>query len=92
MSKFTRGPWQLDKRIGCVFDSDGHPILSGGEYCGDDEAFANAQLIASSPEMYEALKFAVNALYGADAHLADDGTETQDYLKMKAAIAKAEGK
>ena len=55
MSKHTPGPWTQDGRHVEAFD--GKEITMGCEVYGpEDEAAANARLIAACPEMYELLQ------------------------------------
>jgi len=67
MSKFTKGPWKIVEHswsdTGIYSEHDRIALLSIGDEIdeGDQERFeeiqrANANLIASAPEMYEALE------------------------------------
>lgn len=93
---FTKGPWRLDYAdLGLVLGADGVAIQTAGSNCLNDfggEAHANARLIASAPELYEALKALVTEttrcdnpeLYGVSS---DDDT----MVAARAALAKADG-
>ena len=54
MSEFTKGPWKVGRRIN-VFTA-GNIGWAICECSGNADATANAHLIASAPDMYEALK------------------------------------
>ena len=54
---FTRGPWKL-KRSGTITDADGDLVATTGYRVavGSVEDAANAQLIATAPELLDALE------------------------------------
>ena len=58
MTKFTKGPWKVEE-CGCCIDT-GASCRYMSDYCGQnfpqEELEANANLIASAPEMYAALE------------------------------------
>jgi len=112
----TPGPWALmDKGDYSDFNGNSRVILSediGGEnpfriavvHVSDDEAEANARLIASAPEMYEGLCALADYEWqeiepnGADIpeHLQDyihelEQFATQAQIAARATIAKAKG-
>ena len=71
---FTKGPWQQDK-YGSVQDASGESIqfrgvstLCSGSENRIAEAEANTRLIASAPELLDALE---KAMAFIDCHLAD---------------------
>lgn len=68
-NNYTPGPWIREGRfiyalgeMGEGFNRDGSPLLTNrfsthvNSYGNEDEADANARLIAAAPEMYEALR------------------------------------
>jgi len=64
-TKFTKGPWSVGRSVKTmVFADDGLDLVAdctAGEFARDVE-IANAALIASAPELYEALE-QIAALY-----------------------------
>jgi hypothetical protein len=93
MSKPTPGPWKVIHKYEDSWTSDGfivegvlgtHIVPDGEQKLGDE--LADYQLMASAPQMLEALQEIVNA---AD----DKGWEQLDasFAKARAAIAKATG-
>lgn len=91
-TKHTRGPWHWsnhyrdsrDDITWSLVDSTGYGILSCDGVCNSPQGFGdheNAALIAAAPDMYEALKIALDET---------DGTPAYDFVL--AAIAKAEGR
>ena len=64
-STHTAGPWKIETmghtlritKSEIEYDNDDIVVL--GVDCGDEEAKANARLIASAPDMLEALKYIV---------------------------------
>ena len=91
MNKFTQGPWEvsaLDNSIvagNCrIFDTpDDYDEATGKWRELTQEEKANLQLVASAPDMYEALKHYLE--------LDKDGIFTETYALASKAIAKAEG-
>lgn len=87
-NQHTPGPWKWDESRDEIFDHDGAQIAAIQHYRVADEAIsANARLIASAPELLEALKRFASAM------------EQRSYPELQgvasdafAAIAKAEGK
>lgn len=100
-AKFTKGPWNLPDvgtARGSVLVSRGGPhsdwkgmvcSVDAGNYAASaEEGLANAHLIAAAPEMYEAIREAVE-----DAEKAvNPSARIFGYEKFKAALAKAEGR
>lgn len=96
MSKHTLGPWEWSNQYKSsdnsdtwsLIGADGYGILSCDGEANSPQSCnkADAQLIAAAPELLEALKLADAALEGANMNM--------DVVKrkVKAAIAKAEGK
>lgn len=99
MSNFTAGPWnrpaKMSTRDGlyigdstgnwdiCTIDFDHSPCMDASE------AIANAQLIASAPELFEQLR-----VMTALCRLKCDGTDPAfiaEILKSEAVISKARG-
>lgn len=90
MSKFTRGPWARSKYGFNVLTSDSELSVCELKDMGDlDLQLANANLIAAAPEMYEALKSAIDLM----EMLLEDGTllYAQAFSICKEALAKADG-
>lgn len=101
MANFTKGPWIAGEdvcgesvRVGssCYMD---WAVAKVFNYAGPDEngnkveAISNAKLIAAAPDMYEAGKALADLDYGVNGwtHACDMAA-----MKMRAALAKAEGK
>lgn len=96
-TRYTPGPWSLEKSFYHDYfnlvskDRDSYigsvnfPEYEKSSEIRLDEAQANARLIATCPEMYEALKTALLALESGH-----DGPNIK--AKLRAAIAKAEGR
>lgn len=89
---FTKGPWhiaELTKQYG-VYDASGTAVAKVGGAFGVamERRLADARLIASAPELYEALRLMIADFGDYPAHerpcLAFD--------LARAALAKAEGK
>jgi|SRR5208282_3854823 len=98
MAKFTPGPWNLVNKFAEDGDAYGdaeihaplrYPIVLL-EIC-DEEARANAHLIAAAPEMYEALKACAVELRDIEVMQELGGCKSERHL-AEAAIAKAEGR
>lgn len=89
MSKFTKGPWKIDK-YGAIVDSTGNTVRVKASIalplgCGSAEAKANAHLIAAAPKLYHTVEMLTDALES----LAGECPEVE---KGRATLAKAEGK
>lgn len=82
-SKHTPGPWKHDDTWGLIVATDGSEIAAchAGRTGSATETKANACLIASAPELLEALK---GVLAVADRR-------TKEFDAARAAIAKAQG-
>lgn len=107
MSKHTPGPWKLERdelhygSLSTVVAGEkskkfpGYQMIVGvGGFAGVDEQEANARLIASAPELLEALRDMFELAEGAMRSANRDGAEydVEDCLKeARHAIAKAEG-
>lgn len=106
-TKHTPGPWSVEDPMGPellqIVANANAPVYEwrwiaqvGTEEPEDrfdvppDEARANARLIAAAPEMYEALK-AQDALMKSAGTISDAAIR-EATAKMRAAIAKAEGR
>lgn len=86
MSKFTPGPWLLDKYGSLISSSNQTVAFFGVRLNGRDEAIANTQLISAAPDMLEALQYQKRMQNG------DSSCELQEFLHIRdAAIAKALG-
>ena len=101
MSKHTPGPWSLD-RTKIISSSKGKVadvVILGYQNIGyrDEETCANARLIATAPEMLEALVSFVEAetewlgLNDPEAGIVFDDPLSDAYEKARAVIAKAKG-
>lgn len=97
---YTKGEWKLGETLRDHNDDIfwHTSVVRGGirvarsTGIGEDEAFANAQLISAAPDLYEALKEARKEL---KAWVKDHGEciATNDVINsINKAIAKAEGK
>lgn len=97
-NQHTKGPWE----VGGVFEG-GVRIWAahGGPYIGlarksanpaisQQEAMANARLLAAAPELLEALKLLVRR--AQEAGIGDDFWPQDAFEAAKEAIAKAEGR
>ena len=94
MSKHTTGPWEAGINPKWILGgSNFHVVRPKEEFphglwvadCGrpgDDEAEANARLIAAAPDLLRALKDMVDFF---------DGYQGMKFIHCKEAIAKAEG-
>ena len=101
MSKHTPGPWFAQAGYLTIYNlSDGNV----GTTCaiakvlrdqpGDDQAEANARLIAAAPELYDAAENALDTLLSCC--VAGDGVDDRDAIleaqqMLRAAIRKAMG-
>lgn len=97
-TKYTPGPWVIDRDISSdqplsIFPDDGGSRIAVVEHYLNPKTKkmlsgceANARLIASAPEMYQALKRINDSGIWADPSLIGI------HNAIKAAIAKAEGK
>ncbi|MBA7498639.1 hypothetical protein ES704_01376 [subsurface metagenome] len=87
---YTKGEWEV-KRLPIT---GGVAIYAGNDLIAGGLEEANAQLIASAPDLYEALRKCAEAInmllikYG-NGVLSEESTV---YKKAKKALAKAEGK
>ena len=103
MTKHTPGPWEVNTPNGLLIVADGVTLarmaysiggFSQGSISnspGISEAEANARLIASSPELLEALAVLIDHAKEAYPHF-EDTRGKADIRKAEAAIAKAEGR
>ena len=102
MSKYTKGPWEVDYTkqavragIGVNVAFCGESVVAGRagvQSVGTMEARANARLIAAAPALLEALELAETSLvdYQHDAPFGEFDAKTLD--AVRAAIAQALGK
>lgn len=90
MSDYTPGPWVWTGVEGCnhLFGKDSELIMFevGGLFCKGD-----ARLIAAAPEMFEALKNALDFIQCADVPEEQVFDLQESTRIVRAAIAKAEG-
>lgn len=89
----TPGPWQFDGQV--ILDEDGShvasPIGCDTVDC-DDEAIANARLIAAAPDLLAACEAFLGEIDEIDACGQRHGIGAEIIAAVEAAIAKARGK
>lgn len=97
MSEFTKGPWKVrdvrDYGVDTIIGADKNFVAETGSWRPEHkkEQHANAHLIASAPDMYEAIKKAYKKLDDSGAwDMYEDVADVMGDLKK--ALAKAEGK
>ena len=83
-------PCFVASTIRIVVDEADHVIADVRQLDNQDEALANARLIAAAPELLEACQWALNTL--RDAVACPDGCPEELEAALTAAIAKAEGR
>lgn len=83
--KFTPGPWNADGVYVCD-KNDAEVAL-----CDGDNWEPNSYLIAAAPELYEALKDMHRTQLNNNRHDPDDYENTEQFLRVTAALAKARG-
>ncbi len=94
-TKFTPGPWQVSgnavKAIAQVAycGASGSWSNKGTQVIGDDEAKANAILIAAAPDLYAALKMMTDRFLDANGSYGEYENETID--AANSALEKARG-
>jgi len=100
-TKWTPGPWEFAEWntgrsfYDCwgLFGNDGQPLGVNVDSCGYintlEECKANATLVATAPELYDALDEAVIAL--EMVHSMHKMTETKLLKHLKAVLSKARG-
>lgn len=92
MSKYTPGPWMTNGR---AIEQDKEKWASVVAYVEDEQNYAwraNAQLISATPDLLEALREGFE-LFDDQIHgRAPRRDQLKVAQKMRAAIAKAEGK
>ena len=84
--KWTKGPWKF-KPHGSRFriiEAEQETSIAIGQNQGDVESEANARLIASAPDLYEALESLLDPSTDMLAHAGN-------VRKARAALAKAKG-
>ena len=101
MSKHTKGPWHRRARMIVGNETTksegitGRVVCSVGEYWADDEeAKANARLIAAAPELLEAAKNSLQQLkmfQHAACYVGSLETSNEIVEKLKELITKAGG-
>lgn len=97
-SKHTPGPWRVfmtpdGNRVAGIGEAGGEGVADAGFGLWRDgpEAEANARLIAAAPETHEEAAWIVERFFRLGAITLDDGETKQRMLRLRAAIAKAEG-
>jgi hypothetical protein len=95
--EYTKGEWRVVAdplgKFTDIFGEIGMPITTithSGMNIGQD--IANAHLIAAAPDMYEALKMALDALRALLYEHPDDDIGSAQKEVIEKALAKAEGK
>lgn len=76
--------WEIEKQPTPEYDNAPFDIVCEGDCIAMHVSAEHAKLIAAAPEMYEALKVAIDEMNGM-------GCRLEACLKVEAAIAKAEG-
>lgn len=87
----TPGPWSIDKEERWVIhepEGKSGTLVVPEIYLDDDEAIANARLIAAAPDLLEALESAQMAIMG---YTHQNAVTLAALFKANAAIAKAKG-
>ncbi|QEH97325.1 hypothetical protein [Gluconobacter thailandicus] len=88
-AKFTKGPWRPEfKNIGYVQAENGAVIAKCQRLTSLCNLQANAHLIATAPELYEALNACLDLILSQEMQ---DGFESQQGHMARAALAKARG-
>ena len=96
MGKYTPGPWRVDKNVTetnyllCCDISDRNRGYVASLAVTNEDALSNAQLISAAPDLFEALKKAIDALERADGSFGVPGLRGI-INEADAAIRKAEG-
>ena len=93
--EYTKGEWQIAgrnadgysiKQVGCSCKIA--QVIKDPLYVNQDTALANAQLIAASPELYEACKLALDYIVEYDTQ---NKVISGLSFQLNKALAKAEG-
>jgi hypothetical protein len=96
MNKPTQGPWYYMRGTRCVFGATHRAIctLHGPRKAESDERDANARLIASAPDLLEALRMLVACVKLEDCGdgYAEAVISSDEVRQARATIAKADGK
>lgn len=88
-TRHTPGPWVVDEGLhGSIGVWAGDRLIAGMEYRGEQPR-KDATLIASAPELLEALRSLLETMVGAEVR--DDRLSVVE-LAARRAIAKAEGR
>ncbi len=85
MNEYTKGEWKANKNWMGTYT-----IHTDDAHIADVDRHFNAQLIASAPDLYEALKYAYEWRWKQTMECGDIYDEVG--LKLISALAKAEGK
>jgi hypothetical protein len=95
---WTPGPWAVSAKDGhevvaAYRPKFGLPVASAKTYVREyqRQSLANAHLIAASPDLYEALKWALAEIDGLTRYDAM-GQRERSLARARAALAKAEGR
>ncbi len=97
-AQHTPGPWAVDKDCDLIIvDHEGGSLgemTPGNPAVSDEQAVANARLVAAAPELLKALKEALGVIRMSSA---EDDTEIEAAIRRvekqcKVVIAKAEGR
>jgi|688.fasta_scaffold1401594_2 hypothetical protein len=95
MSKYTPGPWWVgEKKSGYVAQIQIQPAIAiSWGAIDEEEADANARLIAAAPDLLEALELLIDDLALRAKLRGDDCLDVSDgrLYKAQKAIAKAKG-
>lgn len=93
-TKFTPGPWKIvEDRVPSSLEVYGGTIAicECWRRANAETEMANAHLIAAAPELYEALEDMHRTQLNNNRHDPDDYENTEQCLRVKAALAKARG-
>ncbi len=99
MTEHTPKPWIIAGNLAMLLPKDGYRIDTEHHAVArtitynqiDEEAKANARLIAAAPDLYEAAKRFVSVYQGRNALRLGDGQAQRSLEEFRAAVAKAEG-
>lgn len=95
MSEHTPGPWKASFNGTCWQIDASMDAVATTQFCYAEEAEANANLLASAPDLLAALKLARRSMIVSVTGISDGLTihEVRQWIEQTdAAIAKAEGR
>jgi len=90
MTQHTPGPWHVGVKQAekIIYDASGWAVANATVYHGENDAKANARLIAAAPDLLEALKTlqSMASTFPNELH-----KDHPDVVAARAAIARATG-